>query len=70
MLLQSLNILPFDKESGFISGKLSAELKMKGKPIGQNDLLIASIVLSNNLRLVTKNKKHFEAVSNLKIEEW
>ena len=69
-LIQTISILPFDKDCSLISGKLSAEQETKGRPIGQNDLLIASIALSNKLKLVTRNKKHFENIEDIQIEEW
>lgn len=70
ILVQTLNILQFDRDSAFISGRLSAEQEIKGKPIGQNDLLIASMVISNNLKLITRNKKHFEWIEDIEVEEW
>lgn len=70
MLCGIITILNFNKTTAFVSGKLSAQQKLKGKPIAQNDLIIASIALSNNLTLVTRNKKHFENIPNLEIEVW
>ena len=70
ILIQTLDILPFDKESAIASGRLSALKEIRSKPIGQNDIFIASIVIHNNLILITRNKKHFENIPNIKIEEW
>ena len=57
-----------DHESARLWGRLSAELR--SNTIGDLDLLIASIVLSNEQSLVTRNKKHFDRVQGLKVEGW
>lgn len=57
-----------DYESARLWGHLSAELK--SNTIGDPDLLIASIALSNKQVLVTRNKKHFERVPELEVEGW
>jgi len=50
--------------------KIRNELEKKGKIIGPNDLLIASIVFSHTGTLITKNTKKFSRVKDLKIEDW
>jgi len=69
-LVQTLGILPFDRKCAVASGKISAKKEIRTKPIGQNDIFIAAVALSYNLKLVTRNKKHFEFIENLEIEEW
>lgn len=63
-------ILPFDKKSAKIAGKIRSELNKLGTPIGVYDLQIASIALVNNLILVTHNVKEFSRIQNLKYEDW
>ena len=70
VLILSLNILAFDEQSAYLSGRLYAERMKKGKMIEQNDLFIAALALVNNLILVTKNIKHFEGIEGLEVEEW
>jgi tRNA(fMet)-specific endonuclease VapC len=68
-------LLPFhiedftDNETALYA-KIRNELEKKGKIIGPNDLLIASIVFSHNGTLITKNTKEFSRVKDLKIEDW
>lgn len=62
--------LPFDDRCALIYGKLRARLANTGKPIGYNDLLIASIALANNLILVTHNVREFSRIRELKLEDW
>lgn len=60
--------LTADHESARLWGQLSADLK--SNTIGDLDLLIASIALSNRQALVTRNKKHFDRVSGLEVQDW
>jgi tRNA(fMet)-specific endonuclease VapC len=65
-LLNSFIILILDRDSVRLAGVLNS----RTSPIGESDLLIASIAMVNEQTLVTRNKKHFEKISGLKIESW
>ncbi len=67
-LLDLFATLNLDYESGRIWGDLAHALK--SDTIGDRDLFIASITLANKQTLITRNKKHFERVPGLQIEEW
>jgi tRNA(fMet)-specific endonuclease VapC len=45
-------------------------LVAKGTLIGPNDMLIAAIVLANNLTLVTHNTREFSRITELSLEDW
>jgi tRNA(fMet)-specific endonuclease VapC len=45
-------------------------LKKSGTPIGNMDMLIAASAMSIDAELVTKDKKHFSAIPNLRIADW
>jgi tRNA(fMet)-specific endonuclease VapC len=62
--------LPFDDKSAEIYGQIRNRLEQAGKPIGPNDLMIASIAITNNVILVTHNTSEFGRVDNLHIEDW
>lgn len=62
--------LPFDDVSAAHYGKIRAELKRRGTPIGPNDLLIASIALANGLTLVSSNVGEFERIEGLDVVDW
>ena len=51
-------------------GRIRADLRKKGTPIGAMDLLIAAHALALNAVVVTANVKEFRRVSNLKVENW
>lgn len=66
----NLGSLPFDDTAAEQYGRLRAFLAQQGKPIGPNDLLIASIALANQVTLVTHNTDEFKRVPGLVIEDW
>jgi tRNA(fMet)-specific endonuclease VapC len=67
-LLDSLELITLDRESARLVGELDAVIK--SSPIGESDLLIASIAIANKQILITRNKKHFERVPKLQVEGW
>ena len=69
-LLERVNVLNFDLPACEIFGKAYKSLKQSGKLTQESDLMIASICISNNAILITRNKRHFENIQGLKIEEW
>jgi tRNA(fMet)-specific endonuclease VapC len=66
----SLISLPFEDRAAEEYGQIRAHLDNLGKPIGPNDLLIASIARANSLTLVTHNTGEFSRVPGLQIEDW
>jgi tRNA(fMet)-specific endonuclease VapC len=69
-LLESLEVLPLDKESDRRYAKIRLHLEQRGRPIGPNDLLIAAHALALDLTLVTANAEEFSRVPGLRIENW
>ncbi|HGJ66136.1 TPA: type II toxin-antitoxin system VapC family toxin [bacterium] len=68
--IEPFTSLPFDDKSARVYGQIRSKLEKLGTPIGPNDLMIASIAISNNIALVTHNIDEFERVDNLYIEDW
>lgn len=68
--LKKFQILEFDEKSALIFAQTKAILKKEGKIIADMDLMIASIALGNNKKLVTNNHKHFERIKDLEIVKW
>lgn len=62
--------LPFDDFAAEIYGTIRNILEREGKPMGANDLCIASIALACNCTLITRNHTEFQRVPGLKIEMW
>jgi tRNA(fMet)-specific endonuclease VapC len=44
--------------------------RLRHKPIGDRDLLIAAIAIANDLTLVTHNTREFSRVPDLRVEDW
>ncbi len=68
--LLPFEIIPFDDDSTKSYSKIRSVLEKEGKIIGPNDLIIASIVQSNQGTLVTNNVKEFNRVKGLKVVNW
>ncbi len=48
-------------------GRIRSRLRKQGQLIPDLDLLIASTALAHDLTLVTRNRRHFERVPNLRL---
>ena len=70
LLLESITIVPFESPADVAYGRLRAELRTLGKPIGPNDLFIAAHALALDLTLVTANVGEFSRVPNLRVDNW
>ncbi|OQY45868.1 MAG: hypothetical protein B6242_09180 [Anaerolineaceae bacterium 4572_78] len=69
VLLATVKILQFTTQSAQIFGKLKAMLEKKGQLLSDLDLQIASIALEHGVPLLTHNRKHFDRIPNLIIED-
>jgi tRNA(fMet)-specific endonuclease VapC len=69
-LYSGLEVLPYDLEAARRYGRLAAVLLDEGVPIGVEDTMVAAHALSRGLTLVTHNRKHFERVKGLRVEDW
>lgn len=68
--LAPFEIASFDETAAEIYGTAQAELERTGLPIGPNDLIVATTVISRNGILVTRNVGEFSRVAGLTIENW
>lgn len=69
-LSKGFKILDFNANDALVAGRIRAELKKAGTPIGAYDLLIAGQALARNLVLVTANTREFGRIHGLKFEDW
>ncbi len=68
--LGTLPILGLDLPSALEFGRRKVRLERAGMRIADADLLIAAITLANGASLVTGNRRHYERIENLRIEDW
>jgi tRNA(fMet)-specific endonuclease VapC len=70
VLLAAVAILPYDEAAARQFGRIKADLERTGEKLSDLDLQIASIALAKNVTLVTHNRRHFDRIPGLVIEDW
>ncbi|MDR0626273.1 MAG: type II toxin-antitoxin system VapC family toxin [Bifidobacteriaceae bacterium] len=69
-VLSRLRVLPLDQAAAEHSGRIRADLKRLGTPIGPFDSLLAGHARSLGLTLITHNTGEFDRVPGLLTEDW
>lgn len=62
-------ILGCDVETARRYGAIKDALRLKGRPIPENDIWIAAVALQHQLTLTTRDA-HFDEIENLKVINW
>ncbi len=68
--LRPFEIISYDESASIYYGQIRSYLEKQGTVIGPLDMLIAAHALSEHLTLITNNKKEFNRVKSLKVENW
>ncbi len=68
--LGTLPVLPPDLASARLFGEVKARLASDGLIVADADLFIAAVALSRGATLVTGNRRHYERIRGLSIEDW
>lgn len=63
-------IVPLTDEAVVKASEIYAELRRRGEPVGDADVLIAASALVHSLAVVTNNEDHFRRISGLIVENW
>ncbi|MFN8012801.1 MAG: type II toxin-antitoxin system VapC family toxin [Holophagaceae bacterium] len=66
--LEPIRVLPFDEGAALAHAEL--RLALRAKPIGERDLVIASVAAARRLAVVTHNTREFARVPGLVCEDW
>lgn len=69
-ILSPFTIKDFTSMDAFEYGDIRADLELRGKVIGANDLLIAAQARRQNLVVLTANTKEYERVKGLNVKNW
>lgn len=68
--LAQVNVLPFDHDAAVHYGQLRAELERAGTPCGLHDTQIGAHARSQSLIIVTNNRREFDRMPGLRVENW
>ena len=68
--LRSIVVFTLDSAAITEAADIYAESRKSGTPVGDADILIAAIVISNNGILVSNNTRHYTHIRNLRLINW
>jgi tRNA(fMet)-specific endonuclease VapC len=68
--LATLPILGLDEVSAQIFGEAKAMLDQRGQGLADADLFIAAIAVANRAIVVTGNRRHYERIPGVTLENW
>ncbi len=68
--LATVPVIGLDPSSAQHFGQIKARLESEGNILTDADLLIAAITLACGASLVTGNRRHYERIHGLRIEDW
>ena len=69
-LLSTLHVIPLDEPVALRFGRVAADLRNRGTPLPTPDLLIAATALHHGLTVVTANRRDFDPVPGLAVDDW
>lgn len=69
-ILPALDVVPVESPTEERYARVRLALEKAGPPIGGNDTLIAAHAIALGLTLVTDNRREFERVPGLVVENW
>ena len=70
VLAPRVPVIPYDEHAAWVHASMRARLEMAGRPLPFGDTQIASIAISNNLILVTRNIANYKGIQGLALEDW
>lgn len=68
--LATLAVHGLDQPAARHFGRLKAELRQRGEGLADADLLIASVALARGAIVVTGNRRHYERIPGIELEDW
>ena len=69
-LLSRMRLLEFTIQACERFGEIRDEMEAAGTPIGDFDIMIASVALAHNQPIITRDTGHFEKIPGLTVETW
>jgi tRNA(fMet)-specific endonuclease VapC len=68
-LAAATTVLPCDLGTAILYGEIKDQLRLKGRPIPENDVWIAAVARQHSLSLASRDD-HFRFVDGLAVEPW
>ncbi|MES2643415.1 MAG: PIN domain-containing protein [Myxococcota bacterium] len=68
--LATLPVLGLDLASARVFGEVKARLASQGQIVADADLFIGSVALSRGATIITGNRRHYERLPGLILEDW
>jgi tRNA(fMet)-specific endonuclease VapC len=68
--VELVEVVPFGPTAAEHYGAIRTDLQRVGRPIGSLDMLIAAHARSEGLILITNNRREFDRVPGLRVENW
>lgn len=68
--LETLEVLGLNEVSAQIFGEAKAWLEQRGQRLADADLLIGAIAAANRAVVVTGNRRHYERIPGVVVEDW
>jgi len=68
--LATLRVVGLDHPAAEGFGRIKSALERAGNILADADLMIAAITLAQGASLVTGNRKHYDRIAGLRIEDW
>lgn len=68
--LATLPVLGLDEQSVQVFGEAKALLERQGKRLADADLLIGAIAVARQATVVTGNRRHYERIPGVAVEDW
>ena len=68
--LEGIDVLPFSPEAAAHYGQIRAGLERAGAPASSPDMLIGAHARSEGLTLITNNRREFDRIPDLRVENW
>lgn len=69
-LTSVIQVLPFHQQEAKAAADIRATLEKQGSPIGPYDILIAGTALAHGAILVSRNRREFSRIGDLRVEDW
>ena len=69
-LLARLPAIPFDLGAARVHATLSADLRVRGTPVGAHDLLIAATAVLIDYQVATRDLRSFPRIRGLRVLRW